>query len=427
MPRPWKSLLAAGLLAGSPLVAAAQDVSDLASRQAGLQAVAAQRFEVEVTAALAEARALAATSPEKAAARLKQVLHQLDADTLLPAEARRSLTARVRAGLAAPGRRPDARPDARSADQPAKPTSDPDVTRYEAELAEARQVAAGLGEVERLYKAGKLVDAEIRAGELADKFPLIPAARAMVGRQSLVTRLREANNLINEMNKRIDAAMRDVTRSAIPAKGDMELPKDWAEKSKRRNKDVLTEKERAIMRSLDAEITLNVKEVSFQSFLDGLAERIGQPIILDKSALADLTLDATAPVTAALKGVSTRTALKKVLGDLGLTYVIKNETIVVTSQVRARDMMVSRVYYIGDLTQMTGPFGGAVTWGPWIDFQQTQENARGIVQTIEASIDPGSWKSGGGNGSIVYHAPTNSLIIRQTAEVHAVLQSKLGR
>jgi hypothetical protein len=40
---------------------------------------------------------------------------------------------------------------------------------------------------------------------------------------------------------------------------------------------------------------------------------------------------------------------------------------------------------------------------------------------IQTSVDPQSWQANGGNGSIVFNAPSMSLIIKQSAEVHALL------
>ena len=63
----------------------------------------------------------------------------------------------------------------------------------------------------------------------------------------------------------------------------------------------------------------------------------------------DLNVNTESTVSVHLNKVSTRTALKKVLADLGLTYVIKDETIFVTTPIKAKDMMTVRTYYIGDL------------------------------------------------------------------------------
>jgi hypothetical protein len=80
------------------------------------------------------------------------------------------------------------------------------------------------------------------------------------------------------------------------------------------------------------------------------------------------------------------------------------------------------------VVQGVGPLpGGAPTWGPFIDYQQTMANVERIMGAIQASIDPLSWREkGGGPGSITFHYPSMSLIVRASTEVHASLGSKLG-
>jgi hypothetical protein len=93
---------------------------------------------------------------------------------------------------------------------------------------------------------------------------------------------------------------------------------------------------------------------------------------------------------------------------------------------KARDMLTTRVYYLGDVVQGVGPFGGGAAWGPFLDFQQTMANAQLIVDAIQDSVDPLSWKKRGGPATVTFHFPTMSLIVRASSEVHASLGSKFG-
>jgi len=76
--------------------------------------------------------------------------------------------------------------------------------------------------------------------------------------------------------------------------------------------------------------------------------------------------------------------------------------------------------------QSTGPFGGAPQWGPFLDFQQTMANVEVIMKSITKSIDPLSWKENGGAGTVTFHYPSMSIIVRASAEVHASLGAKMG-
>ena len=139
----------------------------------------------------------------------------------------------------------------------------------------------------------------------------------------------------------------------------------------------------------------------------------------------DLGIDLQKPFTLSANGVSARTVLRQVLASQGLTFVIKDQVIQVVDTERAKNMLVTRVYYLGDVVRGTGPFGG-LEWGPLANFQQTVANVDAIMKAITASIDPLSWKEKGGPASITFHYPSMSIIVRASAEVHASLGSKIG-
>ena len=119
-----------------------------------------------------------------------------------------------------------------------------------------------------------------------------------------------------------------------------------------------------------------------------------------------------------------------ILQPHGLTFLIRDQSIQVVTMETARASMVTRAYYLGDIVQGVGPFsnfgGAALNFGPLVDMMQTQENVGRIIEMIKGSIDADSWKDRGGNGTITFHFPSMSLIVRQTSEVHSVLGKAFG-
>jgi hypothetical protein len=114
-----------------------------------------------------------------------------------------------------------------------------------------------------------------------------------------------------------------------------------------------------------------------------------------------------------LRNVAGRTVLRKILGDAGLTYIIKDEAIQIVSPQTAKEMMVTRVYSISDLT--TSRIGGT-----GLGALETLKNVATIIELIEDSVDPQSWRKNGGNGTIRYDAVSQALIVKQSAEFHAM-------
>src|SRR5262249_18409158 len=129
------------------------------------------------------------------------------------------------------------------------------------------------------------------------------------------------------------------------------------------------------------------------------------------------------------------------------------EAIQVTSAQRAKDLMVVRRYYIGDLLAGMGTmngmpgfqngfgsFGGApiqpsnilgnapfaVAFNQQMFALQAAQNMQSVEQLkemIQSSVDPASWFGHGGNGTITFHAASMSFLIKQSTEVHAMLGS----
>jgi hypothetical protein len=209
----------------------------------------------------------------------------------------------------------------------------------------------------------------------------------------------------------------EVNKSAVPAASDYDLPPDWLEKTKRRSPAAkLTSGEKAILEALKKLVKVDYNMDTFQSVIDHLSKQMGLNILTSKQALEEANVTYDSPITLRFnKPITARTALKRVLGDLGLTYVIRNENIEVTTIARAREMLTTRTYYIGDLMGVASPILPAI-----VNQFQALEAIGSIISSIQG-IDPESWQSNGGAGTIAFDPVRMSLVIKQTAEMHYLL------
>jgi hypothetical protein len=119
--------------------------------------------------------------------------------------------------------------------------------------------------------------------------------------------------------------------------------------------------------------------------------------------------------------MTVRTLLQSVLKQYGLAYVIKDQAIQITTQMKARETLVTRTYYLGDLVDTADTLGLAALLFPGIDQAQLAQNASQFIETIQNSIEPDTWKANGGAGTLYFHMPTRTLVVRNNAEVHALL------
>jgi hypothetical protein len=379
--------LAVLMLALCAAPAAAQQANDLLEAARQRREVEAQRVERLVREGRDFAYRTARTDAARAVERVRTLMEVLDKDESL-SPARRDLLAR---------------------------TLKRDVALLQGLATQDRPAPAGAA-------ARAPVAAEARRTEdprrSADPRSAYDAARRRF--DAVNDRVAEDRSSRRQSGERFAGAMGQVDASTMLPASDYDLPKDWAEKSKRRSsKPKLTEGEKALLEALKKPIAVDFSNDTFSSVIEYLQKATGQTIVLEKQALEEANVSYDTPVTLRLPKVATRTVLRRLLSDLGLTYVIKDETIQVTTPARAKEMMVTRVYYVGDLLPLID-----FTLPPWENQRRMIEAINSIVTMIPTQVDPSSWQTHGGSGTIVFEPVTMSLIIKNSAEMHYMLGGK---
>lgn len=410
--------LATGVSAQPPAQNAGQD-------RANRLNVVAQKAEADVRAALLQAQNLATQDAAKAADRLQKMVVQLEDNNSLTGERREQLLGLLRRRIEALQSVP-AEPALNERELQAT------IRRFEDKKAQSEQTEENeklrrkLAEILDLQKSGKPAEAKRLADEAVKEFPGRAAAQNAALTAAAFDQLASARTLKKDKEKGVVAALNDVERSAIPLKGDIEFPKDWKERSQRREMFTapkLTPRERAVLQALNTPVTVNFKGERFQDVMEYLSTLTGQPIVFAQSDLNDASITYDTPVSLAVKGVTARTVLRKILNEFGLSYIVKDGTIQVVTAAKARETMVTRTYYIGDLLATRGGPGDPLTniFGPGIGQIAAIQNLASVVEMLQTSIDPSSWQANNGPGAIYFHLPSMSLVVKQSAEVHAMI------
>ena len=388
--------------------------NDILEQQKQLLKVAADKMEQQTNDALAEAKKIAASDPTQATAVLKKVLAQLESDNALTDARRNSLIKTVKDRIIAI--------KGAAAEKPVKggdAKSDTETT------SEQKIINRTLELIEKMQREGRTAEASRLANDLARRYPDNAAVKAAVRTTAAVDATKSGQEIVNDADKRILATLNQTDKSAIPPNGDVEFPKDWAKKMADRkglNEQILSAKELQILKALSSTIKPEYSNASLTDVLDDLATKLNVTFVVDKASLSDAGVTSDTQVNLNFpRGVAARTGLRKILSDLGLTYVIKNETVQIVSEAKAKEMMVTRTYYIGAL-MAGGQFNDAgIRFNPWFDQIQAAQNVKALVEMIQGSIDPQSWEANGGKGTIKFYAPTMAIIIRQSAEVHGMM------
>ena len=402
-------LFLAALLAFTWSAAQADDkTGDLLEQARKRQEVEAQRLEAEVNSALKEAEKLKG-SPTKAAELLRGVLPKIETDTTLKSEKRVSLLLSVKEKIATLEVTAKSTKDSSARDLPsAKKDGD-------AKIDEA--LRRDLDALKALQLEGRILEAGRLSEAISKRYPDHPAAVQARERSRIAESVRDAGTIRSEKAGNTGSALNSVGRASTPPAGDYELPKDWAKKTKDREKYRnelvrMTEREKMIVEILNGTTTapIDFKDMPFEEVLKLIEKELRLPLVVSKPALDEMKVGYESTLSVSLpKQVSRRTLLRRCLGELGLTYIVKNENLEITSVLRAQNELTTRYFDVSDLIRM----GGLAGWTGG----QGKDPIQGLIDFIQATVDPGSWQKGGGAGSITYFAPTRTLIVRNTSEV----------
>lgn len=296
-----------------------------------------------------------------------------------------------------------------------------DLEKVKEIAAERRRVS-----VERDLPAARLTRDEVRRADDVSRPQgtrrVTDEARAVI--ESRSKGLADTRGDRGRSGDRYNKVMRSVEEAAIPEGRDMTFPKDWVEKSKRRSPtQKMTAKEKALLAALGTIVPADFNKNTFEEVIDYFRKTLKVDIAVDRRALeeAGVTYEGS-QVTLKLRGTA-RTVLKRILADLNLAYVIKDEAILITSRERASQMTTTRVYYVGDVAAVVDARIPA-----FLTQLAMLENISRMVTMITQTVDPQSWRVNNPDavGAITFDPITMSLVVKQTAEVHFMMGGGYG-
>ena len=105
-----------------------------------------------------------------------------------------------------------------------------------------------------------------------------------------------------------------------------------------------------------------------------------------------------------LKDISLHSALWWMLDALDLEYVIRHEVLLITTQDRVDERLLTRVYKVADLVAVRNRQG------------KTEYEHEWLVELITTTLAPSTWSDVGGQGVVAVHEGV--LIVSQTDRQH---------
>lgn len=163
-------------------------------------------------------------------------------------------------------------------------------------------------------------------------------------------------------------------------------------------------------------VTLNFCKVPLQKAIKEIANVMEIRLVVDEGALSEEGVNLDHPLTLKLEGISLKSTLKLLLEQARLAYVIKEESILVTTRARAAGPVVKKLYPVEDLISI------------WKKAQKPDEKywtSDRLMELILHTTKP-TWNIYGGVGTIDFWERGKQLIVCQTAEVHEQIEQLLG-
>jgi hypothetical protein len=174
--------------------------------------------------------------------------------------------------------------------------------------------------------------------------------------------------------------------------------------------------EHRIREALASPTQIDFENTRFTDLITYLKDLHHIEIQLDSAALKDASFDADPTVTKKLKGISLRQALKSILDDLRLKYVVHNGVLLITTPEKAEsdDYMETRFLPVEDLVLVDGH-------GPL--------SVAHLLDLLTNTVATKSWVDNGGCGTVSPFIVGNRvlLVVSQTEEANEQIESTLEK
>ena len=192
-----------------------------------------------------------------------------------------------------------------------------------------------------------------------------------------------------------------------------------------------------IEKALATTVSLEFVETPFAEITEHLEERYGLPVRMDVKAFEDAGVQSDQQLTFRVKNVPLAAALSRLLAELNLDYVIRDELLIVTTSEVADATLDVRVYS-GNRPLLAGATNDDEAWAQTHQTSAYPTSAkkppspdwhasmyRRVVEGIVKNVDPQSWDEAGGVGRLSVYEPGHCLVIAQTRRGHEKIANLL--
>lgn len=204
----------------------------------------------------------------------------------------------------------------------------------------------------------------------------------------------------------------------------------------------------AINRALVKPVKFAFVDTPLTGVVEFIQDQFKVRVLLDRKSLEDAGVAVDTPVTIQVQDVTLKSGLNLILRPFKLAWIIRDETLIITSADEAEAHLVVRVYQVRDLVPLSVGTDATssdeteevidnaksrnkhrkrskamsadedVIGGLQLSHRRTIEGYEDVIEVITAMIEPSSWNQVGGPGDIVVLPYARALVILQTHRVH---------
>jgi hypothetical protein len=153
---------------------------------------------------------------------------------------------------------------------------------------------------------------------------------------------------------------------------------------------------------------LGFSDAPLQQVVQVIEDEYGFPVRLDLVSLDEIGLGPDEPVNFSMTDISLRSALRLMLQQLQLTYIIRNEVLIITTPETAEQELVVCVY---DVREIIG--------------SAKDQSVDQLINAIVSCVSTDTWAENGGGEAEVRWLQPGYLVISQTPAVHEEIRALL--
>jgi hypothetical protein len=155
---------------------------------------------------------------------------------------------------------------------------------------------------------------------------------------------------------------------------------------------------------------LDYADQPLQDVVTQLSDEYGIPIQVDKTALEEAGIGTDSSINVTIHNISLRSGLKLMLRKLPLTWIVRDEVLMITTKEVAERDLDTCVYNVQGLVDDSDP-----------------KSVKALIDVIYGCVQTDTWAENGGGQAEVRPLPSGLLVISQTPAIQEEVSALLNK